>query len=109
MSAVVLIWFSGAIGLLFRKSIGWFGSLLGSGITAGFFVWAIIVLVSLYHHPNAELTRLKDMGGRVDYGFVIFSVGVFVSIPAIISAVLFVGLLFKRKELVAPRESLVGR
>jgi hypothetical protein len=109
MNAVVLIWFTGAIGLLFRKAIGWFCSLIGSGIAAGFFVSAIIELVSLIHHPNAQLTRLKDMGGPVDLQFVYFVVGAFMSIPAIISLLLFVGLLFKRKELVAPRESVVGQ
>ncbi|HEY3914222.1 MAG TPA: hypothetical protein VGN61_07020 [Verrucomicrobiae bacterium] len=89
-----------------RKTIGWFGSLLGSGIAAGFFIEAIFELVWLIHHPNKQLARLKDMGGSVNVKIIYFAVGAFLSIPAFILTLLSLGLLFKRKELIAPLENV---
>jgi hypothetical protein len=103
MYSVAFTWFAGAIGLVYRKRSAWAASLVGAGFVAGFFVCALIELVWLWYHPNADLARLQNLTsgptGAISYIFALGAIGAFLSIAAVIAALLFIGLCLTRKQL----------
>jgi hypothetical protein len=101
--SVALTWFTGALGLLYRRRCAWIASLVGAGLVAGFFVYAVIELVWLWYYPNADLARLKSQSsgvtGAISYFFAFGAAGTFVFVGAAIAAFLFVGLYVTREQL----------
>jgi hypothetical protein len=65
MDSVAVTWFTGAIGLLYRKRFAWIASFVGAGALGGFFIYGLIVLGWLCYRPNAELIRVKSQGGPI--------------------------------------------
>ena len=92
------IWFMGAIGLSFRKRLGWVVSLICVAACVVFFCVSLSDIAQVYLYPSDELNRTKDFGlGGYLFGF-IFLTTVF-SVLLAIAVWLLVKLLHIRREI----------
>jgi hypothetical protein len=98
MDSIVIFWFAGALGLFSRKRLAWIASLVGIGASACFFAVSLVTIVKLYIFPNADMERLRDLGGSGYIAALIIVVGES-SILLAVCLGLFIGLLRMRKEL----------
>jgi hypothetical protein len=98
IDSIVIFWFAGALGLFSRKRLAWIGSLVGTGASACFFAVSLVTIVGLYIFPNADMERLRDLGGSGYMAALIIGVGEF-SVLLVVCLGLFIGLLRMRKEL----------
>jgi hypothetical protein len=102
MDLIALCWFTGALGLFFRKRLAWIGSMIGAGASVCFWASMLVMGIGLFLFPNlfpnAQMERLRNLGGH-GYVFGIVATVLYVSIVLAISLGLFIGLLRKRKDL----------
>jgi hypothetical protein len=103
-ASVAVVWFAGALSLFCRKvpaRIGWTSSLIGSGASVCFFTVMVVGLVWVSLNPGSpDNNRLRELGVSAfeRASASILAVMQF-SIPLVISVLLFLGLLLKRREL----------
>jgi len=98
MDSIVIFWFVGALGLFSRRRLAWIASLVGIGASACFFALSLVTIVRLYIFPNADMERLRDLGGSGYIAALIIGVGES-SVLLAVCLGLFIGLLRMRKEL----------
>ena len=95
---IVVFWFAGAVGMIFRNRLAWIGSLLGAGASAGFFAACCASMVAFALFSTSASPSSRNFGVASDMVSTLIALTPFSCLFAF-SLRLAIGLLQRRKDL----------